>query len=183
MFLWNSQNANSVDFRDFSNTVKDGEGSIGVEFIVKKLPIYGFSGRTSTVVDQVKVSLVISKLDQYFDYLEQLVIEFADQKIECSYDTKRNSVVIVNETIMAFKKERRLMCHTNSLLPTFRFVSTENVDDDSSYAAKDKMRSLLPENEMKYRNFFRLVRKNSCQKRNFVRDSLQNSRRMIIGKN
>lgn len=28
VFLWNSQNANSVDFRDFSNTVKDGEGSI-----------------------------------------------------------------------------------------------------------------------------------------------------------
>ena len=96
VFLWNSQNANSVDFRDFSNTVKDGEGSIGVEFIVKELPIYGFSGGTSTVVDQVKVSLVISKLDQYFDYLERLVIEFADQKIECSYDTKRNSVVVVN---------------------------------------------------------------------------------------
>ena len=167
MFLWNSQNANSVDFRDFSNTVKDGEGSIGVEFIVKELPIYGFSGRTSTVVDQVKVSLVISKLDQYFDYLEQLVIEFADQKIECSYDTKRNSVVIVNEKIMSFKRERRLLCHTNSLLPTFRFVSTENVDDDSSYAAKDKMCSLLPENEMRYRNFFRLVRKKFMSKEEF----------------
>lgn len=183
MFLWNSQNANSVDFRDFSNTVKDGEGSIGVEFIVKELPIYGFSGGTSTVVDQVKVSLVISKLDQYFDYLERLVIEFADQKIECSYDTKRNSDVIINGTAIGFKSERRLMCHTNSLLPTFRFLSTENDDDDCSHAAKENMRSLLSENEMKYRPFFRLVRKNSCQRMNFVRDSFQNSRRLIIGKN
>lgn len=167
VFLWNSQNANSVDFRDFSNTVKDGEGSIGVEFIVKELPIYGFSGRTSTVVDQVKVSLIISKLDQYFDYLERLVIEFADQKIECSYDTKRNSVVVVNGTTIGFKNERRLMCHTNSLLPTFRFLSTENDDDDCSHAAKENMRSLLPEKEMKYRSFLRLVRKKFMSKDEF----------------
>ena len=90
VFLWNSQNANSVDFKDFSNTVKDGKGSIGVEFTVESLPIYRRYGRTNSIVEKVEVSLTVSKLDEYFDYLEQLDIKFGDQVINLHFDKKSN---------------------------------------------------------------------------------------------
>lgn len=167
VFLWNSQNANSVDFKDFSNTVKDGEGSIGVEFIIKDLPIYGQFGRTNSIAEQVKVSLTISKLDDYFDYLEKLIIEFADQKIECSFDKKQNSDIVINNEGINFKNERRLTCHTNSLLPTFRFMASENDDDECSHAAKENMNSILPDVELKGRHFYKLVRKGFMSKESF----------------
>lgn len=167
VFLWNSQNANSVDFKDFSNTVKDGEGSIGVEFIVDNLPIYGQLGRTNSVVEQVKVSMTISKLDDYFDYLEKLILNFADQKIEFSFNKKQNSDILINGETINFEKERRLTCHTNSLLPTFRFIASENEDDECSHAAKVSMQSILPNVEPKLRHFYRLVRKSFMSKDSF----------------
>lgn len=158
VFLWNSQNANSVDFKDFSNTVKDGKGSIGVEFTVESLPIYRRYGRTNSIVEKVEVSLTVSKLDEYFDYLEQLDIKFGDQVINLHFDKKMSCNIVINGEKIAFKNEKRITCHTNSLLPSFRFISTESEDDDCSYTAREEIKALLPESKGRIGRVFRLTR-------------------------
>jgi hypothetical protein len=167
VFLWNSQNANSVDFKDFTNTVKDGTGSIEIEFSVKDLPIYGNYGRTNSAVSEVCVSFIISKQNDYFDYLEKLTIQFDNQIIVCSFDEKQNSVVEINGETLNYKNEKRITCHTNSLLPTFKYFSSENDDDDCSHEAKEEIRSLVSSINLQGRSIYRLLRRPFLSKEKF----------------
>ena len=140
VFLWLS---NDVDFKDFSNTVKDGDGSIEISFQVDKLNISNNRRYTSRIIDNVTIFLKISKKNDDFDFLEELNINFYDQCIIIRFDSNDNVEIIINGEIIKSDKEKVKFIGTNSLLPRLLFFKDKNFDDEHSIFCYEELKSIL----------------------------------------
>ena len=128
VFLWLS---NDVDFKDFKNTVKDGEGDIEIEFIINDFGgNYGLIRKT-----QLEVSFVISSKGNNLDSLTALSLKFFGQTIrieiekESYLDMSRVKVQINGQNIST-NDEKIYFYNTTGLLPRLFFAS--QVDDEIS---------------------------------------------------
>lgn len=139
-FLWLS---NDVDFKDFSNTVKDGDGSIELSFQVDKLNISNNRRYTSKSIDNVITSLKISRKNEDFDFLEELDINFYDQCIIVKFDSNDNVEIIINGRIIKSDKEKVKSIGTNSLLPRLLFFKDKNFDDEHSIFCYEELNNIL----------------------------------------
>ena len=124
VFLWLS---NDVDFKDFNNTVKDGDGSIEISFQVDKLNISNNRRYTSKAIDNVTVSLKISRKNDDFDFLEEVNVCFYDQCIVIKFDSNDNVEIIINSKIIQSDKEKVKFIGTNSLLPRLCFLKIKTL--------------------------------------------------------
>lgn len=107
-FLWY---ADDVDFRDFKNTVRNGEGEITIEMnlslrdniSLRDIRMSNINGR----FHDITVKLRISGLNEHnqTDYLSSVNIEFNDTVIELNYDSKRLISVNLNGYIENFETE------------------------------------------------------------------------------
>lgn len=140
VFLWLS---NDVDFKDFNNTVKDGNGSIELSFQVDRLNISNNRRYTSRVIDNVTVSLKISRKNDDFDFLEELNISFYDQYIVIRFDSNDNVEININGEIIQSDREKVKSIGTNSLLPRLLFFKDKNFDDEHSIFCYDELKSIL----------------------------------------
>ena len=140
VFLWLS---NDVDFKDFSNTVKDGDGSIELSFQVDKLNISNNRRYTSKSIDNVIISLKISRKNEDFDFLEELDINFYDQCIIVKFDSNDNVEIIINGRIIKSDKEKVKSIGTNSLLPRLLFFKDKNFDDEHSIFCYEELNNIL----------------------------------------
>lgn len=140
VFLWLS---NDVDFKDFNNTVKDGNGSIEFSFQVDRLNISNNRRYTSRVIDNVTVSLKISRKNDDFDFLEELNISFYDQYIVIRFDSNDNVEININGEIIQSDREKVKSIGTNSLLPRLLFFKDKNFDDEHSIFCYDELKSIL----------------------------------------
>lgn len=104
MFLWYSDD---VDFKDFKNTVRNGEGSIiinielnlvdhlnsrGDETILNFFKTKGIK-YDGTIAD---IELTISEIDKNTDYLEHLSISYFDQQISVLFSKEGKATVCTN---------------------------------------------------------------------------------------
>lgn len=104
VFLWYSED---VDFKDFKNTVRNGEGSIIInmelplverfnvnenELISKFLKTKGTEYKGAAT----NLELTISEIDENTDYLEHLSISYYDQHIEISFSKDGKAQVCIN---------------------------------------------------------------------------------------
>ena len=79
VFLWLS---NDVDFKNFKNTVKNGEGDIEIDFMIDDFgEIYGLIRKV-----QIEVSFVISSKGNNLDCLTSLSLKFEGQTIRIGID-------------------------------------------------------------------------------------------------
>lgn len=140
VFLWLS---NDVDFKDFNNTVKDGNGSIELSFQVDRLNISNNRRYTSRVIDNVTVSLKISRKNDDFDFLEEINISFYDQYIVIRFDSNDNVEININGEIIQSDREKVKSIGTNSLLPRLLFFKDKNFDDEHSIFCYDELKSIL----------------------------------------
>lgn len=140
VFLWLS---NDVDFKDFNNTVKDDNGSIELSFQVDRLNISNNRRYTSRVIDNVTVSLKISRKNDDFDFLEELNISFYDQYIVIRFDSNDNVEININGEIIQSDREKVKSIGTNSLLPRLLFFKDKNFDDEHSIFCYDELKSIL----------------------------------------
>ena len=140
VFLWLS---NDVDFKDFNNTVKDGDGSIELSFQIDKLNIFNNRRYTSRVIDNVTVTLKISRKNDDFDFLEELNINFYDQCIIIRFDSHDNVEILINGKTIQSDKEKVKFIGTNSLLPRLLFFKDKNFDDEHSIFCYEELRSIL----------------------------------------
>ena len=156
VFLWLS---NDVDFKDFSNTVKDGDGSIELSFQVGKLNISNNRRYTSRIIDNVTVSLKISRKNDDFDFLEELTINFYDQCIIIRFDFHDNVEILINGKTIQSDKEKVKFIGTNSLLPRLLFFKDKNFDDEHSIFCYEELNSILDKTDDKENIQFRKLRR------------------------
>lgn len=103
VFLWYSDD---VDFKDFKNTVRNGEGSIIIDM---ELPLVdSLDGENSKITKFfkkkglrtngaiTKFELTISEIDENTDYLEHLSISYYDQQIDISLSKEGEASICVN---------------------------------------------------------------------------------------
>lgn len=125
LFLWDGP---YVDFKNFDNTVKDGQGEIIVEYQISSLPIITPFGRNHQTLNEVRVEMVLSRKDEYYDYLKKLTINYTNVNIAINYDINNHTCKINVNGIESsiFKKETIDIEYGNDLLPSLRFSLHEN---------------------------------------------------------
>ena len=157
VFLWYG---NEVDFKDFTNVIKEGQSFIEVEFLIKnfRIPRRGFLRSIDTT--NLRVNMRLSQKDKDFDYLEFLAISFEDQKIQIYYNPVRSSVKIeVNGIPTEEDFDRVIATETNSLLPRLLFISNDDIADDYPMWCEKKLRSLqLTSSFSQYRKISRSLK-------------------------
>lgn len=144
VFLWYG---NEVDFKDFSNIVKEGKTFVEVEFIIKNFCIPQRGLLKSINKTDLKVNIRLSQRDKDFDYLESLTLSFEDQTIQIFYNPNRSSVKI---SVNGFQTEdgfdRTISTETNSLLPRLLFINNDEISDDYPMWCVKTLRNLQSEN-------------------------------------
>lgn len=170
VFLWYSDD---VDFKDFKNTVRNGEGSITINM---ELPL---TDRLEVNENQIiseffrskgieykgaitNIELTISEIDENTDYLEHLTISYYNQQIDISFSRDGKVCICVNED--KFENETIGNIHlSGSFLPRIVFSD----DDVSYYTGAKVVRDMIikyldscnagkeiPINELLYRSFY-----------------------------
>lgn len=143
LFLWDGQ---YVDFKDFKNTVKDGNGEITIEYVIDKLPVTSMFSNHITVIDKVRITLTLEEKDVFYDYLKKLDIRYNGVNVEYLFDkagkyckVKANSISSDN-----FEKEKIEIGFDNNLLPSLRFMYRNNglglAGPTSLYASREILR-------------------------------------------
>ena len=98
VFLWNYHD---VDLRDFKNTLREGADTINIDFTVGMLPLRGRGHVSSgSFAKDLHVTLVLSALDEHYDFMSCIEIAYVDQTIQISFDTIGNANIIVNGICM-----------------------------------------------------------------------------------
>lgn len=132
LFLWYS---NEVDFQDFSNTVKDGNGCMEISlkydsFVdnsgkpVRQLKEYHLESEISLKDIGLEASMTVALRRDNYDYLEKLKISFLDNLI--LLDIEKNNVVsiTINGRYFGFPEwEMKMSGSTTSFLPRVLFVT------------------------------------------------------------
>lgn len=170
VFLWYSDN---VDFKDFKNTVRNGEGSITINI---ELPLVDhLDAVESKVISEfykkkgieykgaiTNLELIISEIDKNTDYLEHLSISYFNQKIDISFSKEGNVCVCVNGEDFNNKEFSNIQM-SGSFLPRILFSK----NDVSYYFGPKSIRDMIvkylesieasddfPINEFFFRSFY-----------------------------
>lgn len=129
LFLWYS---NEVDFKDFTNTVRNGKGSIEITLQYDNFAVNEKRRRRSRrsadnewsmMHDTIGISLTlrISAKKDSSDYLEYMKIEYLDEVIELEIDRSNHAKPIINgRSIDSDQKMMRVM-NSSQLLPNVLF--------------------------------------------------------------
>lgn len=128
VFLWLS---NDVDFKDFKNTVKNGEGDIEIEFEINDFE----AGTSYNQKTTLEVSFVISSKGNNLDVLKSMTFKFAGQTIYIwsendNYLNMTKAKIQVNNLEFTTTKEDTYLYNTTGLLPRLFFAS--QTDDEVS---------------------------------------------------
>lgn len=171
VFLWYSDD---VDFKDFKNTVRNGEGSIVINM---KLPIVDhIDANESKIISDffnkkgikyegafINLELTISEIDKNTDYLEHLSIIYFDQQIDVSFSKEGKVYICVNGKAFNIDSVSNVQL-SGSFLPRILF---SNNDADYYYMGSKKIRDMIieyldscnaskdyPINELFFRSFY-----------------------------
>lgn len=170
VFLWYSDD---VDFKDFKNTVRNGEGSI---IISMELPIVDHlnAGESKLISDfykkkgieyigaTINLELTISEIDKNTDYLEHLSISYFDQQIDISFSKEGNACFRLNGEDFE-DNESSIIQVSGSFLPriiyagndvSYFFGPKKIRDMIINYLDSHKVSSDFPINEFFFRSFY-----------------------------
>lgn len=120
LFLWDGQ---YVDFKDFKNTVRNGEGEISIDYTIGLL---GFSApfvRKEQQLRDVVVSMTICEKEEYYDYLKELNIRIAKDEIKYIFSREDNtcSVEVNGSKPSGYANEKISTDFDKNLFPTLRY--------------------------------------------------------------
>lgn len=120
LFLWDGQ---YVDFKDFKNTVRNGNGEIVIDYTIGSLEASLMYRRRSQILTNVIVSMTLSEKESYYDYLKELTIRYEDVSIKYHFTKEGKSCSIETNGIKSteFPTEKISIVFDNNLLPSIRF--------------------------------------------------------------
>lgn len=158
LFLWSGP---LVDFRDFSNTVLNGQETIEVEFTINSLPIFSSFNFSDLVLNHVRVHLFIEKVSDEGtdDFLKEMRLEFGNNRIVLLFEKDRKAEIFVNTVSSEDLNDKIKWGITNSLFPKFVFKTERNKrDDEHSYnafkAIAEKLKPFVSSDHPMYRGAF-----------------------------
>ncbi|MBR4497140.1 MAG: AAA family ATPase [Bacteroidales bacterium] len=179
VFLWYSDD---VDFKDFKNTVRNGEKNITINMelnlidniaISENKIIFDFftRGKINYNGAITNIELTISEIDENADYLKHLTISYHDQLIEISFSKEGNANIEINgQTPCKASINPHL---SNSFLPRLLFSNGETDFFMSSQIIRNKVKEYLvscnetedlstKENELFFKSFYFLKKEIFC---------------------
>lgn len=120
LFLWDGQ---YVDFKNFKNTVKNGEGEITIDYTIGDMDAQNYYGRRSQRIKNVVVSMTLCEKEEYYDYLKELTISFENMVYKYHFSKDGKTCAIDANGIMSeiFAKEKIIVEYDNNLLPSIHF--------------------------------------------------------------
>lgn len=120
LFLWDGEN---VDFKDFKNTVRNGEGELQFEFVIGKLMLPRQLIHNVQHLEDVKVNVTLTAHGDSYDYLKALLVEYEDVKMKYSFSSSGECTNITVNTFGSKElKEEKIKVETdNNLFPTLSF--------------------------------------------------------------
>lgn len=152
-FLWYGDD---VDFNNFKNAVKDGEGNIEVSFTIRSfnVPFRGFRKFENST--DLTITLTLKSDDDKFDYLQMIRFDYLDQWIEIEHKTRHGaSNIKVNGESFIKDFDKLLNIETNSLLPKLLFITEEQADDEYPIWTRKKFSEFSSDNFSSYRKVLR----------------------------
>lgn len=125
LFLWDGEN---VDFKDFKNTVRNGEGELQFEFVIGKLKLPRQLIHNVHQLDNVKVNVTLTAHGDSYDYLKALQVEYEDVRMDYSFTSNGECTeIIVNSFGSQDLKGEKIKVETdNNLFPTLSFEYGKN---------------------------------------------------------
>lgn len=120
MFLWDGEN---VDFKDFKNTVRNGEGELQFDFVIGKLQLSRQFVQKKHELKDVNISVTLAALGDNYDYLKSVGVEYEKVKIKYSFTPNGECTDIVVNSLSSkdFKEENILVETDNNLFPSLSF--------------------------------------------------------------
>lgn len=143
LFLWDGQN---VDFKDFKNTVKDGNGEITIQYVIDRLPVRPMFSNHLHVIENAVITLTLAEKDVFYDYLKKLTISYNKVHIEYLFEKGGNHCTIITNSIKSedLEKQKIDVGFDNNLLPSLRFNYKGNgvglAGPSSLYASREVLR-------------------------------------------
>lgn len=125
LFLWDGP---YVDFKNFKNTVKDGNGQIVIDYTIGDLEFSSSYGNKPIFLKDVVVAVTLCEKEAYYDYLKELTISFnrVIVKYVFSKEGKKCSIEANGVKSEVFDDEKVFFESDNNLLPSIRFVYEGN---------------------------------------------------------
>lgn len=144
VFLWLGK---YVDFKDFQNTVMQGQKSIEVEYTISKLNIMSRINHGRGYLKDVKVHFTIEGKNEHFDRLTELTVTFNSVEVKILFDVEGDAhITIGQEKTDNIEGLRLRTSETNSIFPIifFRFKNTVESILNSMYPSiyMHKMKTL-----------------------------------------
>lgn len=133
-FLWNGA---LVDYEDFRNVVRNGEGEISMEFVITHLQYFRQRyWMIRSKIPSLRLKIDLAKKEDRWDYLKHLSIQAANISIEISFktsDSKGETVesIIVNGENFSTKHEYIKAVNYIGIIPRLVFKNKDGFDDDS----------------------------------------------------
>lgn len=133
-FLWNGS---LVDFKDFQNVVRNGEGDITMEFNLSNVNFtntrYWFSSQT---IPSLSVRFTLSKKEDRWDYMKHLKIETNNIMIDVTLKTGTSKgefvdTIFVNGVDFSQKHNYIRASGLSGILPRFVYKNSGSFDDES----------------------------------------------------
>lgn len=138
VFLWSDDD---VDFKDFRNTVKDGEDEMIVSFTLCDVPLFKRRTLRRDVISEIKITIKIAPKGDNNDYLKELYIEWGESQYPLSITIGFSNNISV-ECIRCgnfilpedeYGKNKPLAAINIGLLPIILFKTSEYISDDVDF--------------------------------------------------
>lgn len=132
VFLWNGE---YVDFENFNKTVKNGQNSIEIEYVIEKMNGYKFDG--PNLYKDIHITIEISKDGGEQDYLKRVTI--CNNEINATYnfnsDTS-NCEIIVNTISSNDVRDVISVRRGRELLPMLSFMIEDKYFEELDFVSK-----------------------------------------------
>lgn len=141
VFSWLGDN---VDFKSFSNTVRDGESNMMFEYSTKRLDVVKMYRRvTKNGLGETLIKFHVVPKSEHFDRIDFFSVTFEDETcMEFYIDEKDRAKILINsEEIYIPSKGILKAFRTESLFP--RFDIHGSIDEDITHDCENKIRELL----------------------------------------
>ena len=140
VFLWTGSN---VDLKDFENTLRSGADQMEISFTLKQMKLARrIRVISNAVVDDAKLTIRISRVQEHYEQLDYFCIKFPDQTIECFFGADNKIRIKIGSLDSGDFKDKIRVLNTSSLLPHFIFYNTNRFGDES-YTCTEKIEKLL----------------------------------------
>lgn len=138
VFLWSDDD---VDFKDFSNTVKDGEDEMTVSFTLCDVPLLKRRTLRRDVIPEIRITMKIAPKGENNDYLKELYIEWGESLCPLSIAIEFSNNISVEKIRCGnfilpqeeYSKNKPLAAITTGLLPIILFKTSEYISDDVDF--------------------------------------------------